>query len=276
MSHVLVIECDTQMSHQIGDALSAAHFQVEYAASHSDAINLLRIRAFDVVVTSPQTGVQEDLALLSAMRLIRPCVRFIVLADHSTQEEAIAALRANVFAYFTPPFYLRDIVNMAREAITDDRWEDDIQVLSAKPGWVSVRVSCRLITAERIMTFAKEFNAQLPEKTRLDLVQGLREVLLNAMEHGAGYDPEKFVVASAVRTAKALMFYVRDPGKGFRMESLKHAAVTNPPENPAAHVLVREHEGMRPGGYGLLIAAGSVDELIYNEIGNEVLMIKYV
>jgi anti-sigma regulatory factor (Ser/Thr protein kinase) len=33
---------------------------------------------------------------------------------------------------------------------------------------------------------------------------------------------------------------------------------------------------LRPGGYGLLLAAGTVDELIYGEVGNEVLLIKYV
>jgi anti-sigma regulatory factor (Ser/Thr protein kinase) len=33
---------------------------------------------------------------------------------------------------------------------------------------------------------------------------------------------------------------------------------------------------MRPGGYGLLLAAGTVDELIYNEIGNEAVLIKYL
>ena len=33
---------------------------------------------------------------------------------------------------------------------------------------------------------------------------------------------------------------------------------------------------MRPGGYGLLLAGGTVDELIYSDIGNEVLLIKYV
>jgi hypothetical protein len=31
-----------------------------------------------------------------------------------------------------------------------------------------------------------------------------------------------------------------------------------------------------PGGYGLLMASGTVDELIFSEIGNEVLLIKYV
>ena len=42
-----------------------------------------------------------------------------------------------------------------------------------------------------------------------------------------------------------------------------------------AHIEQREKAGIRPGGYGLLVAAGTVDELIYSEIGNEVLLIKY-
>ena len=33
---------------------------------------------------------------------------------------------------------------------------------------------------------------------------------------------------------------------------------------------------MRAGGFGLLLAAGTVDELIYSEIGNEVILIKYL
>ena len=33
---------------------------------------------------------------------------------------------------------------------------------------------------------------------------------------------------------------------------------------------------MRPGGYGILLAQKLVDELIYNEDGNEVLLVKYL
>jgi hypothetical protein len=42
------------------------------------------------------------------------------------------------------------------------------------------------------------------------------------------------------------------------------------------HIVQREAEGLRRGGYGLLIASGTLGELIFNEIGNEVLLIKYV
>jgi anti-sigma regulatory factor (Ser/Thr protein kinase) len=73
-----------------------------------------------------------------------------------------------------------------------------------------------------------------------------------------------------------MMFYVRDPGAGFRREALTNAAIANPADDPTAHIVQREAEGLRPGGYGLLLASGTVDELIYNEIGNEVLLIKYV
>jgi DNA-binding response OmpR family regulator len=276
MSGVLVIGCDIRLSQQIGNALSAEDFPTECVANYADGLNLLRTRPFGVVITSPQSSVEEDLAILEEMRLVWPRLRFVVLANHSTPDEVIAALRAKVFACFTPPFNLREIVNVAREAAPDDQRERDIEVLSAKPGWVSVRVSCRLVTAERLMTFEKELTAQLPEGTRLDLMQALREILLNAMEHGAGYSPDEAVVVTAVRTARALVFYVRDPGAGFRIESLPHAAISNPPDNPSAHILLRENIGMRPGGYGLLMAAGSVDELIYSEVGNEVLLIKYI
>jgi anti-sigma regulatory factor (Ser/Thr protein kinase) len=181
-----------------------------------------------------------------------------------------------VFACFTPPFDSGDIANLACRAASDSQWRDDIQVLSAKPGWVSVRVNCRLITAERLMTFAKELSAQLPDDTQQETMQGLREILLNAMEHGAAFNPEQVVEVTAVRTGRALVFYVRDPGAGFRRESLTHAAIANPADDPAAHIVHRQEQGMRAGGFGLLLAGGAVDELIYSEIGNEVLLIRYV
>jgi anti-sigma regulatory factor (Ser/Thr protein kinase) len=203
-------------------------------------------------------------------------VKCIVLARESTPDEVIAALRARVFACFTPPFVPDEIANLASSAASDNHWRDEIQILSARPGWVALRVNCRLLTAERLMTFAKELSYQLPEDMRQEIMQALREILLNAMEHGAAFNPEQVVEVTAVRTRRALVFHVRDPGAGFRQEALTHAAIANPDGDPVAHILQREEQGMRAGGYGLLLASGTVDELIYSAIGNEVLLIKYV
>ena len=276
MSRVLVIGSHCELSRNIAEALAATGLPTEQAMGHADALHRLRMRAFGVIITSPDSAVDEDLALLEEMRDIRPGVKCIVLARESTPDEVIAALRAQVFACFTPPFNGSDIAELASRAATDNQWRDDIQVQSARPGWVSVRVNCRLITAERLMTFARELTTQLPEDAQEEMLNGLREILLNAMEHGAAFNAEQMVEVTGIQTARSLVFYVRDPGAGFRRESLSHAAVANPANDPVAHILRREEEGMRPGGYGLLLASGAVDELLYNEVGNQVLLIKYL
>ncbi len=54
------------------------------------------------------------------------------------------------------------------------------------------------------------------------------------------------------------------------------AAVNYGPGQPIAHMKPREVKGLRPGGFGLLVAKAMVDELIYNEAQNEVVLIKYL
>lgn len=274
MSRILIIGDQSPLVHDIGMRISTV--PIHFAVGNADAIQRLRARSFGVVITSCESQVEEDLALLAEMRDIRPGVKCIVLAPESTPEEVIAALRARVFACFTPPFNPQAIAHLAASAASESQWGDDIQVLSAKPGWVSVRVNCSLITAERLLTFAKELSAQLSDDSRQDMILALREILLNAMEHGAAFSPDQLVEITGIRTTRSCVFYVRDPGAGFRQGSLTHAAGSNTKYEPLALAQGRDEEGMRAGGYGLLLAAGTVDELIYSEVGNEVLLIKYV
>ena len=41
-------------------------------------------------------------------------------------------------------------------------------------------------------------------------------------------------------------------------------------------MLEREKTGRRPGGFGMLLVKQIADELVYNERGNEVLLIKHL
>lgn len=275
MSRILVIGSDNPVTHEIGDTLSLAGVPVEYAAGPVGALQRLRMGSFGIVITSPDTSIEEDISLLEEMRLIRPAVKCIVLAPHSTADDVIAALRAQVFACYTSPFDPATIAHFARFAASDSQWRDAIEVVTAKPGWVTVRANCNVLTAERLLTFVNELSTQLAPEFRLEMLQALHEILMNAMEHGAAFNPEQVVEVTAVRTARAVVFYVRDPGPGFRPESVGDIAMTDISQDPIAHIARRDKEGIRPGGYGLLLAKGTVDELIYSELGNEVLLIKY-
>jgi len=73
-----------------------------------------------------------------------------------------------------------------------------------------------------------------------------------------------------------LIYRISDPGEGFDIDRLRHAAISNPENDPIRHMDVREAQGLRPGGYGLAMTRSLVDELIYNEARNEVICIKHL
>jgi anti-sigma regulatory factor (Ser/Thr protein kinase)/DNA-binding NarL/FixJ family response regulator len=275
MKQILLVGQETPESASIAEALSARSARFERAAGSADALRRLRTQRFDTIITDPATTVEEDLALLGEIRRIRPGVRVIVLAPRSAPEDIIAALRAHVFACFGAPFEPGVIAEMASR-VSEVDWRNDIEVLAAHRDWVSLRANCRLLTAERLMTFLNELRSGLPEPVREDLMLAFREILFNAIEHGGRFDSGKIVEVAAIRTARAAVFYVRDPGAGFGATSIPHAAVSNPTGDSVAHLEHRVAQGLRPGGYGILVVRGIVDELMYSELGNEVLLIKYL
>jgi anti-sigma regulatory factor (Ser/Thr protein kinase) len=99
---------------------------------------------------------------------------------------------------------------------------------------------------------------------------------MNAIEHGGKIDPRKRVRTSVLRMQRAMIVHIHDPGEGFSLESLPHAAISNPDDSPTRHLEERAGKGLRPGGFGILMTRNLVDELLYNERGNAALFIKYL
>ena len=64
-------------------------------------------------------------------------------------------------------------------------------------------------------------------------------------------------------------------GETFSLDEIRHAAIANPPDDPIRHQSYRDAKGLRPGGFGVLLTKSLVDEVIYSEKGNEVLLVKY-
>jgi anti-sigma regulatory factor (Ser/Thr protein kinase) len=222
------------------------------------------------------TPIHEDLALVDELRRVRPGVPIIVVAPEATPQEVIHAMRARVLGCFVDPVDEHDLGQLVRQALAEPNWQAGIEVVSARPEWISVRANCRLLTAERLMTFFATLGAKLPEEWRNEALFAFREVLLNAMEHGGRFDPGQMVEVAAVRTRRTVVYYVRDPGEGFRPDALPHAAVSNPAGDPVGHLGARAEQGLRPGGFGLLLVKQVVDEVLFSGTGNEVLLIKHL
>ncbi|HEY7059233.1 MAG TPA: ATP-binding protein, partial [Vicinamibacterales bacterium] len=153
---------------------------------------------------------------------------------------------------------------------------DGIQVVSGLDHWLTLRVSCHLVTADRLTRFMAEMQPSTVGDDRELLLAAFREMLLNAMEHGAGFDAEKVIEVTAAKTERAIVYHFRDPGDGFDRTDLQHATQSSDPDEVLAAAMARAEMGLRPGGFGMLIARQVADELVYNERGNEVLLIKHL
>jgi anti-sigma regulatory factor (Ser/Thr protein kinase)/CheY-like chemotaxis protein len=271
----VVVDADRQVIGVLRCVLKCGEWDIVHVTDNATVLELGQNQPLDLIITGARTSGSEDVDLLHKIRRVQPHIRLIILTDESTPADVIASMREGAFSYFSRPFSNEALIEMVRMAVAEPAWDDGIEVISATPKWVSVIVRCDIKTADRLVHFFQEIS-DLPTPEKGNVAMAFHELLLNAMEHGGKFDPEQYVEISYVRTRKMIMCRIKDPGKGFSLEEIKHAAINNPSYDPIRHALFREKQGLRPGGYGVLIAKHLVDELVYGEKGNEVLLVKYL
>jgi anti-sigma regulatory factor (Ser/Thr protein kinase)/ActR/RegA family two-component response regulator len=269
----LVVGTDPELAAQV--SVTLPKWNVDRAVDNLAALALVEKRQFDLVITGENTSGAADVELLRKIRRVRPHTRIIILTNESTPVDVIASMRERAFSYFSTPFSSGSFAEMIRLASKEECWDDGIEVLSANPAWVRLAARCDQRTAERLLQFFHEM-IDLPGPEQEDVATAFREILLNAIEHGGHFDRNQYVEISYVQASHIVLCRVKDPGEGFSLEEIKHAAVANPPDDPLRHQAFRDAQGLRPGGFGVLLARHLVDELIYGEKGNEVLLIKYL
>jgi len=269
----LVVASSGAVDEILTSVLTSEGWSIQHAVDNQHALSRATTEPFDLIVTGRKTLDREDVELFRRIRSSRPHVRLIILTDQWTSGDVISAMREGAFSYFSAPFQASELADTVRAAMAEPCWDDGIEVLSATPAWVRLMARCDLATADRLVQFLRGVREpDVPE----DIISAFREILLNAMEYGGHFDPSEHVEISFLRTRRAVVCRVKDPGRGFALEELRHAAINNPSGDLFGHVAVRDAQGLRPGGFGLLLTKKLVDELIYSEQGNEVLLVKYV
>lgn len=273
---ILVVDSDEATRSALFPAFRDRGWEVESAASAPDAFGLLQAAWFDVVLIDFDLAPGDWCDWLRRVRVLRPGTRLVAIAAANTPANVACAIREQAYAYFSKPLSASSVADLVEQALRTPSWQDDIELLSASPDWITVRVRCKIGAAERLVQFLRELEADLAPGLREDIAAALRELVFNAIEHGGRCDPQKRIRVSYMRTSRAILYHIQDPGPGFSFKRLPHAAVANPPEAPIRHAVVREERGVRPGGFGILLTRNLVDELIYSEKGNEVLFVKYL
>jgi CheY-like chemotaxis protein/anti-sigma regulatory factor (Ser/Thr protein kinase) len=275
MSRILVVDDDETTRLVIRRTLTKAGFPVTEAKDGVEALETLRRRRFDLMLLDVWMPRMTGLDLLAELRGAEHAPRVIVMTSDDAPETLLKAVREQAFMYVHKPVEPTKLLQTVREAL-DAPEPPRIEVLSARPEWVELMVPCSREAVGRIEVVMAQLETNLPSELREAISFAFRELLMNAVEWGGGLDPTRKVRISCLRAKRMILYRIADPGVGFKIEDLPHAAIGQPPDDPIAHMQVREAKGLRPGGFGLLSVRSTVDELLYNEQRNEVVFVKYL
>jgi CheY-like chemotaxis protein/anti-sigma regulatory factor (Ser/Thr protein kinase) len=275
MSRILVVDDDRTTRHVLSKVLTSAGFTTSMAKDGVEALKVLRSRRFDLLLLDVWMPRMNGLDLLAQLRKRKSRPRVVVMTSDDAPETLLKAVREQAFKYVHKPVESPELLRTVRDALEAPD-VPPIEVMSARPDWVELVVPCTREAAERIQLVMSQLDSDLAPELRESVAYAFRELLLNAIEWGGRLDPTRKVRISYLRARRMVMYRIADPGPGFKIEDLPHAAIGQSSSDPIVHMQVREEKGMRPGGFGLLMVRASVDELLYNEKRNEVVFVKYL
>ena len=273
---ILIVDDDPDVHSLLSAALQENGRYFESAFDGLEGLDKFQRLPWDLVITDVKMAGIDGLELLRRVHCMRPETPVVVMTVDTTAEKIVSAIRGNAFSWFRKPFVIHAVREVVDSALTAGPVDNDIEVQSATARWLELRLRASLETATRALHFVRQMETGLREADQEKVALAFREILFNAVEHGGRNDPDAWVTVTYMRTNRAVVFRVRDPGPGFSFDELDHAATANSAASHAEHALKREKMGLRPGGYGILLTRSLVDELLYNEKGNEALLIHYL
>ncbi len=297
MSSILVVDDSSVDRRFVGGLLErSGNFQVEFAENGDDALNKLRTRRPDVVLTDMQMPGRGGLELVAAVRAQHPGLPIILMTGQGSEALAVEALQRGA-ANYIPKVQLGDrLINTIDETLSmvraDRTYErlisclrncdftfqldNDPALIDPLVDLVQQMISGMTLTDAtgrfRVGSALKEalLNAmyrgnlevsfQQMQDTRESLLSGKTEDICQQRRSERPYFDRRVEVRVSINLRR-IEIIVTDQGPGF---------------DPAAVASAKSVEQIDPErGRGLLIMRSFMDEVRFNDRGNEVTLVKY-
>lgn len=271
MSTALIVEDHPDQAKMVAQVLRLRDYHPIIADNGQTGLRLVREHRPDVVVLDlmlPDINGFEVCRHLRSDRetMLTPVVMLTALGD---AENRMRGFRVGANAYVTKPYGIDELV----EAIAAARAWRSLMEQNNIQGEIHVELDSEILLLQDLNDFLLLLCRETPfaNDQVLQLRQAVLEMAQNAIEWGNRHQSDRLVNITYRVYDDRVEIIVRDQGSGFDVNNLPHAAVA---DDPFSHLDVRDKLGLRAGGFGLMICKGMVDELRYNDVGNEVTLIK--
>jgi DNA-binding NtrC family response regulator len=118
---ILVVDDDAGLRRALATILNNRGYITDAAADGSEALERLRARSFDLVVTDVRMPVMGGEALLSAMRQAHPVVAVIAISAYSSNEVAASLTRSGAADVLSKPVHPELLVSTVRRVLEESR-----------------------------------------------------------------------------------------------------------------------------------------------------------
>lgn len=292
MTLVLIVD-DSPIDRALAGGLfqKQAKCDVVYAENGQAGLQLVLDQKPDLIVTDMQMPVMNGLELVEKLRKEEIQIPVILMTATGSEDLAIEALRVGASSYVAKRTLAQRLVDTARMVLANANEDREQNVLMGRLQTHSEIFQlhnrpeeCRSMSRHLQTMLARIWN--LSQTSRLRVGLALEEALLNALYHGnlevssslkelpdnSFYDLvarrqselpycERLIEVTSVTTADESRYVIRDQGPGFDVANLPDPS---DPENIT-----------RASGRGVMLMHAFMDQVHFNQRGNEVTLLKF-
>lgn len=114
---VLIVDDQESIRVALSRMLSKEGYEVLLADEGEKALDVLREKKVNVMLSDLKMPKMDGLQLLKASKLVKPEVEVILITAHGTIEKAVGAMKDGAYDFITKPFKKIVIVNMIKKAL---------------------------------------------------------------------------------------------------------------------------------------------------------------
>jgi DNA-binding response OmpR family regulator len=268
----LIVEDEPDMADVLARICRLRHFDSHILHEGNPAPAWVREHHPDFVLLDLMLPDRDGFSVCEEIKLDRATnlTPIVMVTAMGRREDLIKGLAVGANEYVQKPFEIEELNLAIDRALT---WRDELR-RSGAHGEVHFELKSDtklLIELNDMLSSLLLFTPLSPDAAH-QLTTAVREMGVNAIEWGHRKRVELVVTVTYRIEADRVVVTIRDSGPGFNRNQLTHAANI---DDPMAHIDVRESLGLRVGGFGILMTRGLVDEMDYNQAGNEVRLVKY-
>ena len=121
MPNILVVDDKDSMRNMLTETLTEEGYRVDNASDGKKALDLVRNKSYDLVVTDLRMPNVDGLSLLAEIKAVDDDTSVIVMTAYGTVENAVEAMKEGAYDFITKPFDTEHLCVMVNRALENRR-----------------------------------------------------------------------------------------------------------------------------------------------------------